>query len=176
MAGDPTQGLVLLPSKFSTSVGTLAAGAALNLETGYASGNTTRRFVMRQVAYSLGWDTVGVAGAGVLIVGVCRGDADTAEIKAALETSLPDPDDVSTWDSYANLNIIVWKTLRAIYDSDTGSDTVLNETISVGGKKGIPFPEQKGFKAFIYNPASVAITTGTGIDGIINYRGVWVGE
>ncbi len=176
MPSDPTTGLVILPRRTDTSIGALASQTGIDLDTAYAT-TTTKTFLMKQLVYELAWQTGTVTNAGSLVVALCHGSITNAEAITIINSTLADPTDVSNWDAYGQSNGVLWDSLRMLSDDDHGNGVqVLSEKISVGGRSGIPYNQEGGWRVFAYNPGSGAIVTGTGILGIIQYRGVWLDD
>ncbi len=165
------QGLQTNPIRMnSDALGTLAADTALVINTTFGAG-LTQSFLIKQIRQSLRID--GLSSNETVILGLCNGSATVAEIAAALNTNITDPDDASSDALAAARQMIFWETLHAFGAADGETH---NEVTSLGGGKGIPVKEATGLAIFAYNPSTSALTTGGIVNGLIVLRGVWLND
>ncbi len=172
MVQTPTAGIQILPEVIRAALTTLGADTSLSLNTSYGSA-MTKAFLIKQVRYALALSGL-TAGEGPILIGFARGGLSVAEITSALATALVNPEDASNMGAFAMASTIFWETLRLISDHDEVSP--LNETISIGGRKGIPVQEGEGIQLFAFNPTGAALTTGAAVVGAFNLIGVWLNE
>ncbi len=170
MAGDATKGIQVLPETFRVAMLTLLTDTAIDLSTSYGSA-LVRSVLLKQIRMYFG-ATDGSAG-DYLIVGFARGDMTIAQIAAALSSALVDPKVLSQSDEFALRNGIFWQTVRGLHLNEAGF-SVINETISIGGKKGIPIEKGIGIKAWAFNPTGNSVTTGAFVNGGYNLIGVFL--
>ncbi len=170
MAGDATQGIQTLPESMRTALATLATDTALEINSSYGSA-LTRSILLKQIRIYYGI-LDGTAGDAV-ITGFCRGDMSLAQIAAALSSALVDPKVLSQSDEFALRNGIYWQTVRLLQGQASALSTI-NETISIGGKKGIPVEKGIGMKMFAFNPAGSSFTTGAVIAGGYSLVGIFL--
>ncbi len=160
----PASGIVTLPDAIRTAVNALGQDTAFILTTAYAT-VLTRDFLCKKIRTQLRFEDGGRQD--TFIIGFCRGDMTVAQILSALVTELPDPERYTDWQNYAELNGVFWETLKMITGEDiTGQDasSVLsswNDTISLGGGKGIPFEAGHGVQMFIFNASGQTAASGS---------------
>ncbi len=159
MGSDPTKGIQTLPDLFRTTTGIMLSDAAVLVGSSPYTTGLARDFLLKKLRYHIHLEDFPAAQA--LLFGFCRGDMTTAEIIEVLATQLPDPEDFQQWDDFAQTNGIFWETLRMIRgneNTDVGSAAgVSNETISMGGGKGIPLEAGHGIQMFVFNGASTTV-------------------
>ncbi len=168
------QGLQFQPIRMnSDALGTLAADTAIVLNNTLSTG-LTQSFLVKQIELKLRFSS---SAEGNIIVGVCNGTATVAEIASAMRDSVTNPGDASSPQIAAQKSIIWWETLRMMASSNNGlnEQPVLNETIKIGGGKGIPMKEGNGTQIFAWNPASAALTDGF-LHGLVVFKGVWLND
>lgn len=175
---NPTKGIQTLPERISTDLTTLAGQTVLTLGAAgtpaYAS-NTTRIFLLKKIRYNLAY-AAATANEPVIIACVTSGSGDS-NYDDAIDDPLANPDDPDNWLSYVNSSMILRQSLRILMKDGEGSGkTVLSEEISIGGRKGIPFQNGFGPKLVAYNPRGSTLTTGSSIQGLVEYIGVWLDE
>lgn len=172
MSSYPQAGLQFQPLRMNTdAIGALAPDTAIALNTTLST-SVTQSFLVKQLQYAF-LAHGGSAGQGV-IIGVANGTATVAEIASGIRDAVVDPDDATANTLTASHHSIWWETLRMVSLGNFAEGNFYNETISIGGGKGIPWKEDTGVQIFAYNPASGALTTGGVIDGIICFKGVWL--
>lgn len=156
----------------SDAIGNLGADTALVLNSTFGSG-LTQSFLIKQVLYKLG--VVALTVDETVIIGLANGSATVAEIVAALTANITNPDDASSPAVAAARQMVFWETLRTIVGGASKRSTI-DESISLGGGKGIPVKEATGLAIFAYNPSTGALTTGALVDGLVVLRGVWLND
>ncbi len=171
-------GIQMQPLRMNAdALGSLAADTAVVLNTGFGSG-ITQSFLIKQVRYAIQYGVV--TQGDNFIIGLCNGSATVAEIASAIRDVVTDVDDASNTQVAALHQVIFWETLRMVGSSGvltgTTSGNVLNETISIGGGKGIPAKEATGISVFAWNPNTGALTTGSVLSGLITLVGVWLND
>ncbi len=171
MGNVPTTGIQILTDTFRVSVGTLASDTSLSINSTFGGG-LSRAFLIKQMRYWLGW--VNATDTQNLVIGFCNGGMSAAEITSALSAGIANPDDASNWDALAQSAGILWETVRFLHKEVGGGMMQLSETISIGGRKGIPANEAAGIQLFVFNPNASALTTGSTITGGYNMIGVWL--
>ncbi len=156
----------------SVALTTLGARTALLIETALTS--LAASFLLKRVRYWL--KLVGVtADEGPHLVGIADGNANTTEIIDSMTvTNTLGPHDRSQMLNQDR----AWTVLR---DSVRMMRTVHSDTTKylTGGwvkfkGRGIPMKESAGMQAFIFNASDAALTTGSVIEGMIEYQGVWL--
>ncbi len=154
------------------ALGTLAQRTALQIEGDFTGISAT--FLMKRVRYLVKLENI-TSGEGPFAV-VLAGDATAAEAAAGVtegNTSGPsDRTQMLTQDTSWN---IIQDSLELL--KDNGADTIQQTSgrwHTVGGKKGIPFPEGSGWQAVVVNLDNAALTTGAIMKGVIQYQGVWL--
>ncbi len=173
------KGLQFQPLRMNgDALGTLAADTALIIQTGLSTG-LTQSFLLKQLQYN--FQATGMTPGDSVILGLANGTATIAEIEDALRAAVVDPDDASSLIIAANKSIVFWESLVCIATGSAGvgaltSSQQINTVMSIGGGKGIPGREGAGFSVFVYNPATVALTTGSAVAGLIILKGVWLND
>ncbi len=176
MAKNLTSGIQTLPELFRTIIGALASDTAVIVSADYSTG-LTRDFLLKKIRTYVYLEDFTEAKAH--IIGFARGDMTIAEIGTALATQLKDPEDFQLWDSFANAKGIFWETLRLIGGIQAGNvathTPIWNETISIGGGKGIPLEAAHGIQIFLFNPDGSAVgEAGTTCVGGVQLVGVFM--
>ncbi len=165
------KGIYNLPAAFRTALLTLNSDTALIIDNGYGTA-LKRAFLIKQIRYELGLEASD--GDDMIIIGMANGGATIAEIASALATKLVDPGEASAWPSFISSKVILWETVRAIPGNEP--QAVLNETISIGGGKGIPMAVNKGIQLFVFNPSANSLTTGATLLGLYQIIGVFMND
>ncbi len=127
-------------------------------------------FLIKSVQMNYSWNDADPTD--TIIVGLVQGDAVVAEIASMLVLAAFDPFDVDNRTLVGKKQIIFWESLMCL----SAENNVVNKTVSIGGGKGIPIGETKGVNAFIYNPSSALLTTGSILHGLFTIKGVWLGD
>ncbi len=172
-------GLQFAPIRMnSDAIAALAADTALILNTSFSTG-LTQSFLVKQLQYN--FQAAGLTAGDSFVIGLANGTATIGEIEDALRLLVNDPDDASSPGIAAQKNIIWWETLMVVgvpgaFTGSAGVSESHNETISIGGGKGIPAKEGTGVSIFVYNAQTIAITTGAVVDGLITLKGVWLND
>ncbi len=163
----------------SDALGALAADTVLSLNTALSSG-LTQSFLIKKIDLRL---TIGNFGeSDSIIVGCAVGTASVAEIASGIRDVTLDPDEPGEMGEPGLSNIIYWETLRLFTgtrpDSSAvnGHGNVVNESVSIGGGKGLPMKKSHGIQVFAYNPQAAAILTGASVRGLVIIKGVWLND
>ncbi len=168
-------GLQIYPIDFFDELlGTLGARTALIVDSSFTT-TLTRTFLLKQVQYAIEMGQ-GTSGSGPVIIGLANGQASVAEIKACLEDLVTNPDDPSSQAIASLKRTVLWETVRIIQITSAGNHNMINETIKIGGGKGIPGVENTGFSVFVWNPSNAALIDGVGLNGLIVLKGVWMND
>lgn len=170
------KGLQFLSHRISASIGTTASATAASLNSTYGT-SLAAPFLIKQIQVNLAMHFGTIAD--MHTIGFANGAATVTEIKEALEDTLIDPFDPTTLDNMGKKSIIFWETLRTFSPRYAGTGEAVqewNETIKIGGGKGIPIHEEKGIQMFVYNPRGSAFAGGGEIDGIVVFKGAWLGS
>ncbi len=168
-------GLVSLNPAPNTALVTLAAKAAITVDQTHAA--LTAAFLIKRVRYFVEVEGV-TAGEGPLILGIAPGDTNDAEIATAMTTiNTVGPED--TTQSLAQN--AAWSILRQGTELLQSRSESVNRVGSSGHwhkmpGRGIPVPEGKGFRLFVFNADIAALTTGSLAKGIYEVQGVWLGS
>ncbi len=171
----PTEGIQILPEAIRAGTGALATDTSVILSTAYGGTTLTRTFLWKQLSVQFGWE--GGNDGDHVILGFSRGDVTVAELTAALATAIPDPTDASNWDDFVNTGFIYWQTLHMLSTESTDSNAhVWNETIKIGGSKGIPLKKDEGVQLFAFNPSNNALNSGTVLLGTFQLKGIWLDD
>ncbi len=146
---------------------TLQAGVAVVIENAHSTA-MLESFLMKRVEATFVLQTPDVDDH--IIIGMSRGDATVAEIKAAIELTQLERD----LQDQANARVVLHETKRML----TGNDGVVGDKVhlkvSLGGGKGIPFDDGDGWAWFAYNAGSNDQVAGAFIGGNGTYYGVWL--
>ncbi len=168
-----TKGVQLLAVRMnSDATGTLAANTTVTLNsfTGF-----TRAFLCKKVIYAI--SAIAGAATDTVIIGCAQASASITEITSALSAmNIANPNDATNQIILDQWKVVYWDTVRVVADTGTGSHPVLNEHISLGGGKGIPFLEEDGVQVFAYNPGTAAFTTGGLVKGLVGFMGVYLND
>lgn len=158
----------------SDSTTTLAADAVVQLNAGLSTG-LSQSFLVKQI--SMNYRVTSANLEGTWIIGIANGTATLAEIASGIRDQVTDVDDASAVQVAALHQNIWWETLRCVGTSqDTNGDNqVINETISIGGGKGIPMKEATGIQVFAWNPTAATSPEGF-VHGIFVVKGIWLND
>ncbi len=178
MAPNPTEGIQTLPDMIRATVGSLASDTAIILWTVYATA-LKRDFLLKKLRVRLKME-FGNTDDPVLF-GFARGDMDIGSIGSVLANATPDPEDFGSWDEFALRNGIFWETLQLMNGPNGDASALLlpapiwNDSITIGGGKGIPLEAEHGIQLFAFNPSNGNITnSSTNITGAIQLVGVFM--
>lgn len=165
------QSVVILRDEGSVDLATLNTKIAVAFETSHATA-LLNAFLMKRVRAEIVLQDA-VAQEGPILVGMARGKATIAEIKAAVEMLQLD----RSRQQQADVRVVLFETVRAMFDSNSGSGRVV-WTIdeSLGGGKGIPFDEGEGWQWFAYNADASNLTGNAFIKLQATYFGAWLGN
>lgn len=160
------------------AIGALGADTALQLNSAITTG-LTQSFLVKQV--DLRYNVISMNAGDNVIIGLAVGTADVTMLASAIRDVTLDPDAPGERAEPATSNLIWWETLRSHSVSDTlgagaGNTSPINETISIGGGRGLPMKKDHGIQVFAYNPGSGAITLGSAVAGLIVLKGVWLND
>ncbi len=164
-------GLVIQNEKITeVALTTLASGAALSLGSAYATIKATflvKRFIAHLYITGL------TDGDSPIAIAMAQGDVTALEAAAALiEGNTAGPSDKTQMLTQDVSFGIMQKTLRSFKTNSTGTDAQLMLSMKMPGK-GIPFPEDGGFRTYIFNLGK-DLTTGAVVAGLLQYWGVWL--
>ncbi len=163
---------VLVGQVNSVALTTLGARSALLIESTLQ--DLTATFLLKRVRYWLKISGV-TADEGPLLVGVANGDAALSEINTSMiVTNTSGPLDRTAMLTQDDAWTVVRDSIRMMINRHSDTEKYLEgEWISMP-KKGIPMPEGAGIQAFVFNAQDAALTTGSVIEGLIEYQGVWL--
>ncbi len=170
-------GLVSLTEEVNKALSTLAASDALDLD--LALGQLTTTFLIKRVRFFL--KAVGVtAEEGPLLIGMASGNTSIAEIELGMQiTNTVGPQDTTQTLSQDE----AWKIYRNTIEMLRPE--AVETTLYSSGKwinfpgRGIPALGAQGsgaggFRSWVFNAGTAALTTGAVVKGIIEYQGVWL--
>ncbi len=157
----------------SDALGALAADASTTL---VKLDGLTRGFLLKKVIYALAYQAA-ATNDGV-IIGLAQASASVTEISTALGAmNISNPNDATNRIKMDQWMVVYWETIRMLHPDATGAGVLaINESISIGGGKGIPWAEDDGVQVFAYNPSTSVLTTGGLIDGIVGFQGIWFND
>ncbi len=154
------------------SLSTLGARSTLQIANDFDG--ITATFLMLRMRYLLQIEGL-TADEGPIGVIINHGDAVAGEVQNAINhQNTAGPDDVTQTVAQADALVAIHSSLRMFKLYDGGTRGQLHTSWFKIGKKGIPFPEGKGWSAHIWNADSVALTAGGLVKGVIQYQGVWL--
>lgn len=168
-------GLVSLNPGPNTALSTLGAKTALTIDQTHAALDAA--FLIKRVRYFIEVDSL-TSGEGPFIVGIAPGDTNDAEIAAAVTTT----NTVGPSDTTQSLTQdAAWSVLRQSFELIQSRSESTNRLGTTGHwhkmpGRGIPVPEGKGFRCFIMNLDTGALTTGATAKGLYEVQGVWLGS
>ncbi len=173
----PTDGIQMLPEILNAGPGALTEGNVTLIDQVYGQGNLKRSFLLKQIIAHYGWDQEQGSTGDSVLIGFANGSMGTAEIAAQLATVLANPNDTKTWDDYAQMGGIFWQTIRQILNGTTTYLGIrVDETITIGGGKGIPLIKEEGILLWVYNASTGAIASGNKLIGMYALVGVWLDD
>ncbi len=156
----------------SVPLGTLAARTALAIETGLI--NWDDSFLLKRVRFWLKITGV-TADEGPHLVFVTSGDVAASEATAGMVvTNATGPSGVTENLTQDTAWVIMRDTVRMM--RPIHSDT---EKYLTGGwikLKGKGIPTRSGVRTWIFNAQDAAFTTGSVVEGLIEYQGVWLND
>ncbi len=168
----PLAGIQTLPDNFVLALGTLASGTTVLVNANYGTA-LTRSFLMKRIRLQGSLTTLNAADG--IIIGFAKGDMTIAQIAAALEADINDPNDFDSWASMIQRRGIMWQSLHSVAATGTNASQI-NMDVGIGGKKGIPMTAGEGVVMFAHNPHAAAMTTGSLLAGLFQIVGVWLDE
>lgn len=177
MATDPTEGIRTLPAIVGTTTGAILSLEAEIVETSYGSA-LNRDFLWKKLRTTIHAEDF--PNGQAVIIGFARGDMTAAEIAATLKQITRDPDEFGEWGFFTQANGIYWETLRFMSAQDSAGEgagpNFYQETISMGGGKGLPLEGGIGLSLFVFNAhPSVSIgNAGSTIVGLYQLVGVFM--
>ncbi len=148
------------------SLGTLAQGIVMDIETAHGTGLLVS-FLMKKVIAEIVLDTPD--SGDIIRVGMARGDATITEIKTALELTQLERDQ----QDQANVRVVLFETMRLLAETSGGTRPLRIEQ-SLGGGLGIPFEDGDGWKWFGYNAGANDFVSGAMLFICGHYYGVWL--
>ncbi len=173
----PTDGIQMLPEVLNAGPGVLTEGNVTLIDQVYGQGNLKRSFLLKQIIAQYGWDQEQGSTGDSVLIGFANGSMGTVEIAAQLATVLANPNDIKTWDDYAQMGGIFWQTIRQILNGTTTYLGIrVSETITIGGGKGIPLIKDEGILLWVYNASTGAIASGNKLIGMYALIGVWLDD
>lgn len=176
MVKTPIEGISYLPLVLNAGPGALAEGKAVILSSAYGA-SMTRSFLAKQVHMRLMFDPEAGSTSDKMLVGLANGSMTAAEIEDAVKTVMGNPNDTSNWDDYAMTLGIFWQTLRFISNGTAAFlGAYVDETIKLGGGKGIPYLKGVGVSLFGFNPAASSVASGNFITGSVCHVGVFLDD
>lgn len=151
------RGLVRLPeiTHGGTTLNSLAQGDTATLAEAYKT--LTHAFLLKRYRLIM---QIELVAPGVSlpqpIFYIAAPGINEAESEVVLEATPGDPDDVTTWATYISQSMLIWDSIYSPEPPqfDAGADANWNFDsgwMSVGGKKGIPYPEGHGPEMHCYN-------------------------
>ncbi len=154
------------------SLSTMAARSTLQVANDFDG--ITATFLMLRMRYFLGLEGI-TADEGPIGMIINHGDAVAGEVQNAINhQNVSGPEDLTQMIAQADTLAAIHNSMRMFKMYDGGTRGQLHTGWIKMGKKGIPFPEGKGWSAHLYNADSVALTSGGLVKGIIQYQGVWL--
>ncbi len=136
---------------------------------------TTKGFLVKKIHLQIFWK--GPAAEQPIIVGVCGNDSGVSGgFAAGVLAPLLDPNDREAYLTVEEIVKTVWhETTRILVESaNQEGATLVDYWVSVGGGKGIPCPSGAGPEVFAFNAGVGTLTTGSSIEGLVTYYGVWM--
>ncbi len=167
----------MLADTVDHTIGALAMLTAALVSTSYTS--LQNAFLVKKVKINLTARNLTIPE-GPCIVGLCAGNATSAEVVASvLAANLAGPADV-TQSLLADQAWVVWRnTITPGKVVGDGTQMEFQAEISLG--KGIPALEaldgtSGGLSVFLMNMAGTDFTTGGTLEGYLEYWGVWLND
>ncbi len=179
MVKPPTGGVQTLPTAFRTAFGAILSDVSEIMNTSYAS-DLAKDFLLKMIRVQIQLEDF--PESQKLWIGFARGDMTIGNISAALSTVLANPEDLQLWDSWSTSMMgIYWESMRMIGGNDTTNSSYAgpgwDETISIGGGKGIPLEAGIGIQLFIFNATSGSLANaGSTLVGLYQLVGVWLSQ
>ncbi len=162
------KGLQMGALRATVSTGAVGAGSAIILA-GDMDTEFDAPFLIKSVDTHWAW--LSITASDTVILGIAQGDMSAAEIAAALLQAITDPFDVAEKGALTTARGIFWETLQ-IFSSTERSAT---KRISIGGGKGIPIAEVKGFNHFLFNQGGGTLTDAN-LAMMTVIKGVWLSD
>ncbi len=155
------------------ALGTLAARAAVILTSQF--NNPTHSFLMKRARYFLQYIAREANDDGPILIGIAHGDANVAEIAAAMvERNVNGPDDITSVLDQDTAWVVYQNSVMPMEMYTNTEGQIRSFWFQPGGKKGIPLLEGSGCVLFAFNAGSSALSTAGLINGIAMIQGVWL--
>ncbi len=177
MMATESEGLVTLPvTEFAeAALQSLTVGTVVVLNNTYQT--MPKAFLLKQWRYMGSVKLLHVGDA--FLIGLQKGGATTTEVEEALEVTVVDVEDASTFGLYAEKNRVIWNSLVQIPAHGVVLDTT-NSSVAIDtgwmsmGRKGMPFHEEQGPVVIAYNNGGAALQADVEMDGLMIFRGVFL--
>ena len=176
MIQEAAQGLQSIPFVVDGTLGAISDQDNAVWWNSIAATEWTQSFLLKKIKVNLVISTLTDDEFVYLHFGV--GGPTNAQIETILESEAEyeDPSTADAQAAYANLKQVFHQAGKLLGQNAEGNGDILwNETISIGGKKGIPLNADQGIAGFAYAPLS-QITTGAFVGGIITLVGVFLND
>ncbi len=166
-------GIQIIPDVIST----VALGAIVTLVSTILSSGVqgiTRNFLVKKIHVSLAFQ--GATNGENFMIGIAANDSGiSGGFASTALAALVNPEATEAYLTESELVKTVWhETVRVVHTANDGTIATIDEWFSVGGGKGIPCTAGAGPELFAFNPMSGSLTTGTTVDGVVTYYGVWL--
>lgn len=165
-------GLQIWSKLFSQALGTLSSNTALIIANDFTTA-FTKGALLKNFECFVAWRAA-TSGEGPILMGLCNGDLTVAEITSAIADNSLDPFDHTNMLASAEKLGVYWETFFIVDRMEENGSA--HHKVSLGGGKGIPVGEEKGFQLFAISLDGGSLTTGSSLRGMYRVQGVWLGD